>query len=120
MALMWKDKTGTSTDCERPLSRKKLKRLMWRNPGLTTATLQEKFGRRIGLKFFSKVKQKQQERASKRRLHAKRTLPDGTKFQLLPTVADLEVMEPTIFERMGSMFKNLRKRAERESARKGA
>jgi hypothetical protein len=117
--LMHHDTTGTQTDCPRPLSRKKLKRLMWRNPGLTTANLKEKIGRRIGLKFFSRLAQKRQERVNKRRLHSKRSLPDGTKFQLMPTAADLEVMKPTIFERMGSMFKNLRKRAERESARKG-
>lgn len=120
MALMIHDTTGTQTDSARPLSRKKLKQLMWRNPRLTTANLQEKIGRRVGLSFFSKLNRKRQERANKRRLHSKRSLPDGTTFQLTPTAADLEVMKPTIFERLGSMFKNLRKRAERESVRKGA
>ena len=120
MALMIHDTTGTQTDSVRPLSRKKLKQLMWRNPRLTTANLQEKIGRRVGLSFFSKLNRKRQERANKRRLHSKRTLQDGTTFQLLPTAADLEVMKPTLFERLGSMFKNLRKRAERESVRKGA
>ena len=60
--LMIHDTTGTQTDSVAPLSRKKLKRLMWRNPSLTTRNLQETFGRRIGLKLFSKVKQKQRER----------------------------------------------------------
>ena len=55
--LMIHDTTGTQTDSVAPLSRKKLKRLMWRNPSLTTRNLQETFGRRIGLKLFSKVKQ---------------------------------------------------------------
>ena len=120
MALMIHDTTGTQTDSVAPLSRKKLKQLMRKNPNLTAVTFQERFGRRIGLGFFSRLNKKRQERANKRRLHAKRSLTDGTAFQLLPTVADLEVMKPTIFERIGSMFKNLRRRAERESARKGA
>ena len=119
MALMIHDTTGTQTDCPKPLSRKKLKQLMWRNPGLTTANLLEKIGRRIGLKFFSKVTQKRQERRRLRKLFEKRVKPDGTVVQLLPNAADLEKMKPTIFERLGSMFKNLRQRAERESARKG-
>ena len=119
MALMIHDTTGTQTDCPKPLSRKKLKQLMWRNPGLTTANLLEKIGRRVGLKRVPWWKQKRKAREDKRRLHSRRTLADGTTFQLTPTTADLEVMKPTLFERLGSMFKNLRQRAERESARKG-
>ena len=117
--LMHHDTTETQTDCPRPLSRKKLKRLMWRNLDLTTANLKEKIGRRIGLKFFSRLAQKRQERRDRRKLFEKRVKPDGTVVQLLPNAADLEIIKPTIFERMGSMFKNLRQRAERESARKG-
>ena len=64
--LMHHDTTETQTDCPRPLSRKKLKRLMWRNLDLTTANLKEKIGRRIGLKFFSRLAQKRQERRDRR------------------------------------------------------
>jgi hypothetical protein len=90
---------------------------MWRNPNLTTASLQKKIGRRIGLSFFSKLNQKRQERANKRRLHSKQSLPDGTTFQLLPNDADLKMMKPTLFERMSSLFGSLQRKAERQKAK---
>lgn len=119
MVFMIHDKTGTQTDCQKPLSRKKLKQLMPQNKFLTARNLLEKTGRVIGSKSLSNVYRKRMERKSRRKLFEKRALPDGTQFQLLPNAADLEIIKPTMFERLGSFFGNLRKRAERESARKG-
>jgi hypothetical protein len=117
MALLHHDMTGTQTDCEKPLSRKKLKRLMPNNPGLTSRNLREVFNRSIGPKAFSLMKKKRLERSAKRKLLEKKTLPDGTTYQLVPTAAELEVIKPTMFERLGSLFGNLRKLAEREKAK---
>ena len=117
MVFMIHDKTGTQTDCLKPLSRKKLKQLMPHNLNLTSKNLLEKTNRVIGPKAFSLMKTKRLERKTRRKLFEKRTMPDGTTFQLLPNAVDLEVIKPTVFERLGSLFGNLRKRAERESAR---
>lgn len=115
--LIHHDTTGTQTDCEKPLSRKKLKALMPQNPNLRSASLRDKFGRRIGRKVWSKVGRKREERSRLRKLFTKRTLPDGTTVQLIPTPAEVEIMKPTIFERLGGLFGNMRRKFEREKAR---
>ena len=118
MALMWKDTTGTATDCEKPLSRKKLKQLMPQSRlGLTSAELNAKIGRKPGLRLWKKAAKKREDRARLRKFFTKRTLEDGTTVQAIPTPAEVEMMKPTIFERLGSMFGNLRKKAEREKAK---
>ena len=117
MPLLHHDTTGTQTDCPKPLSRKKLKQLMPQNRGLRTATLKETIGRRIGLNVFSAMFRKRQERSAKRKLHTKRTLSDGTTFQLIPNAADIAAMKPTIFERMAGMFGLLRRKTERAQQR---
>lgn len=117
MGLMIHDQTGTQTDCEKPLSRKKLKQLMPRNPHLSSLSMNERFGRKTGFKLFSNIAKKRQERARKRKLFSKHSLPDGTTFQLMPTAAEVHEMRPTIFERLGGLFKNLQRKAERQSAK---
>ncbi len=104
MPLKIHDMTGTQTDCPRPLSRKKLKQLMPQNRNLSGHG---------GPKLFPRWKQKRKQRADKRRLHSKRSLSDGTTYQLLPNAADLEMMKPTLFERLGGLFGNLKLRYER-------
>jgi hypothetical protein len=117
MDLMIHDTTGTQTDCKKPLSRKKLKRLMRNNPGLTSRNLREVFSRSIGPKAFSLMKKKRLERSAKRKLFEKKTLPDGTSYQLMPNVLDLVEIKPTIFERVGGLFGKLRRQLEREKAK---
>jgi len=78
-----------------------------------------RFGHKPGWKIWSVLTQKRQQRKDKRKLFEKKSLPDGTTFQLVPNAADLLEIKPTIFERMGSLFSNLRKREERESTKKG-
>jgi len=124
MPLIHHDTTGTQTDCPRPLSRKKLRSLMPLNRNNVTAkALKDSrnplyiFGRRTGFKIFPRWKQKRLERQNKRKLFEPRTLPDGTRYQMLPNAADLLEIKPTLFERLGSLFGNLRKKAEREKAR---
>lgn len=124
MQLMHHDTTGTQTDSAKPLSRKKLKQLMPHNhDDLTSGSLMNPknpfhiAGRKPGLRLFRKVAQKRAERSKLRRQFRKITLDDGTTAQLIPTPAEVEMMKPTIFERFGGMFGNLRKKFEREKAR---
>jgi hypothetical protein len=118
MALMIHDTTGTQTDCEKPLSRKKLKQLMpQRSLALTARMLAEKTGRVIGRASISTVKEKQRARRDKRKLFEKRALPDGTTFQLMPNAADLVDIKPTLFERLGGLFGGFKKKFERMQAK---
>jgi hypothetical protein len=109
MTFLIHDKTGTQTNSVAPLSRKKLKALMPQNPHLGSKKLLEEWGRKIG--------RKRRERGRLREQFRKVTLADGTTAQLVPTAAEVEKMKPTIFERLGGFFGNLRRKAERESAR---
>ena len=124
MALLHHDMTGTQTDCEKPLSRKKLRTLVPHSRNdLTAGALRNPknpfhiAGRLRGWKIWAIVAQKREQRHKLRKLLEKKTLPDGTTYQLVPTAAELEVIKPTMFERLGSLFGNLRKRAEREKAK---
>jgi len=124
MALMHHDTTGTQTDSARPLSRKNLKRLMPKNiDDLTSGALMNTKNpfhiadRKQGRKLWTKMGKKREERSRLRRQYRKITLDDGTTAQLIPTPAEVEMMKPTIFERLGGMFGNLRKKFEREKAR---
>ena len=122
--LMHHDRTGTETDSARPLSRKKLKQLMPHNhDDLTSGSLANPknpfhiSGRKYGHKLWSRVARKREERSKLRRLFTKRTLDDGTTVQLIPTPAEVEMMKPTIFERLGGLFGHMRRKFEREKAR---
>jgi hypothetical protein len=118
MALMIHDTTGTQTDCPLPLSRKKIRQLMNHNhENLSGSMLDRSIGHKQGRKVFSKISQKRQERQKKRKLFEKKTLPDGTSFQLIPNAADLLAIKPTIFESLGGFFKNLQRKFERQKAR---
>jgi hypothetical protein len=114
MALMWKDTTGTQTDCEKPLSRKKLKSLMPRSRmGLTSRELYAKTGR-TNWKIRRELAQAEEQRKAKAEL-------DAIESKATYKLSDLLEAEekPSIFKRLGSLFGNLQKRAERESAKKG-
>jgi hypothetical protein len=124
MALMIHDTTGTQTDCPKPLSRKKLRQLMPMNRSdLTAGSLKNSknpfhiAGRVSGWKAVSAVMQKRRERQDKRKLFEKRSLPDGTTFQMLPNAVDLVDIKPTLFERVGGLFSKLRRQFEREKAK---
>ena len=116
MVLMIHDTTGTQTDCEKPLSRKKLKQPQSRM-ALRSRMLAEKTGRAVGKKSLSAMKRKRMERKDRRKMFEKGTLSDGTTFQLIPTAADLEVMKPTLFERLGGLFGGFKKKFERMQAK---
>jgi len=113
MPLKIHDMTGTQTDCPKPLSRTKLKQLMPWNRNLGRGDVQKATGHAGGPKRVPWWRKKRKQRQDKRRLHAERSLPDGTTFQLLPNAADLEIMKPTLFERLGGLFGNLKLRYER-------
>jgi hypothetical protein len=124
MSLIHHDTTGTQTDCPKPLSRKKLRQLMPHNSrNLTTMALTDRenpirmLGRKTGWKMWSNLTRKRQERKTKRKLFERKTLPDGTEFQLMPNAADLVEIKPTIFERLGGIFGNLRRQFERQKAK---
>jgi hypothetical protein len=124
MPLIHHDTTGTETDSVAPLSRKKLRALMPLNRNdLTSGALANPknplhiSGRYRGWKAVSTVFQKQRERQSQRKLFAKRSLPDGTTFQLTPTAAEVEQMKPTLFERLGGLFGGFKKKFERMQAK---
>jgi hypothetical protein len=115
MALMWKDTTGTSTDCEKPLSRKKLKALMPHSRmGLTSRELFAKTGR-TNWKIRRELAEAEAQRKAEAELDAANS---KTTAKLIP-LAPKEESKPNLFKRLGSLFGDLRKRAERESARKG-
>jgi hypothetical protein len=112
------DTTGSQTDCQKPLSRKKLRQLMPQNrDNLTSKALTRSMGRRSGFKLFSQAKQKRAERAKLRKRFSKHTLPDGTTFQLIPKPHEVEVMKPTVIERVSGLFAKLRKQFERQKAK---
>ena len=67
MPLIHHDRTGTETDCEKPLSRKKLKQLMPMNKNLTSRLMKTRLGRAIGHASISTVKEKQRARRDKRK-----------------------------------------------------
>jgi hypothetical protein len=117
MNLLHHDTTGTQTDCAKPLSRKKLKQLMRGNPSLTSQNLFQRFGRRSGRKNWPSPWRKREERARLRKMFEPVTIEDGTRFQLVPKPHEVEAMKPTVFERLGGMFANLRKKFEREKAK---
>jgi hypothetical protein len=124
MALMIHDTTGTQTDCGKPLSRKKLKQLMPLNhDDLTSGALINQknpfhlSGRGRGFKAVSTVLQKRRARQDKRKLFEKKTLPDGTSYQLIPNAADLAEIKPTLFERLGGLFGGFKKKFERMQAK---
>lgn len=111
MALMWKDTTGTATDCEKPLSRKKLKQLMPHSRmGLTSRELYAKTGR-TNRKIRLALAQAEQER---KEAEAEAAVESKATFKLIGDEAD---EKPNLFNRLGSLFGNLRKKAEREKAK---
>jgi hypothetical protein len=117
MALIHHDLTGTETDSVAPLSRKKLKQLMPQNRNLTSKMMGTRLGRAIGRASISTVKEKQRARRDKRKLFSKRSLADGTTFQLVPTAVEVEQMKPTLFERLGGLFGGFKKKFERMQAK---
>ena len=82
MALFIKDITGTQTDCQKPLSRKALRKLCWHHPGSTSGGwLQGLLGRKRG-----KVHRSGARLTYKDRLEARGRLADGTGYQLIKKV----------------------------------
>ena len=117
MPLMWKDTTGTATDCEKPLSRKKLKALMPSSRmGLTSRELYAKTGR------LNANIRKELAEAERKRLEAAALAVSETKTTAKFVASDPSEAEApknsSLFNRLGSMFDKLRRSAERES-RKG-
>ena len=117
MGLMVHDTTGTQTDCPKPLSRKKLRQLMPHNLKNLSSNGLRRFGHKPGWKIWSVLTQKRQQRKDKRKLFEKKSLPDGTTYQLIPNAADLVAIKPTIFERLGSLFATMTKREQRKKAK---
>ena len=74
-------------------------------------------GRTRGWKLWPKIAQKREQRRKLRKLFEKKTLDDGTTYQLTPFPAELEAMKPTLFERLGSLFGGLQRKFEREKAK---
>jgi len=113
--LIHHDTTGTQTDCEKPLSRKKLKSLMPHSRmALTSRAMYHRTGRlnaniRKELAALEEARKAQEELAA---TESKATF----KLSDLPQI---EEKKPNLFKRLGSFFGNLQKRAQRESAKKG-
>ena len=111
---MHHDTTGTQTDCEKPLSRKKLKRLMPHSRmALTSRAMYHRTGR---LNANIRKELAAAEEARKLREELAATESNAT-YKLSPLPGADEEKKPSIFKRLGSMFGNLRKKAEREKAR---
>ena len=92
MTLFHRDTTSSQTDCPKPLSRKKLHRLMPQNQGFTSgAWLEKMFGRKRG--------KARRSGARKAHIEAVGQLQDGTKYQLIRQVP------VTLFDRMKATFK---------------
>lgn len=124
MAFLHHDVTGTQTDCDKPLSRKKLRSLVPHSRNYLTADAlgnpKNPFhivGRLRGWKLWPTVAQKREQRRKLRKLFEKKTLPDGTTYQLTPFPAEVEAMKPTLFERLGGFFGGLQRKFEREKAK---
>ena len=120
--LMHHDTSGTETDSVKPLSRKNLRRLMWGNrQAVSSSAMKERLGREKGKKSFGEARQKQRERKAHAKLIKKGTLPDGTAYELSPSPMEVRqfLHDQSIVGRLGNLFKGLRRKAERESAKKG-
>jgi hypothetical protein len=114
--LIHHDTTGTQTDCEKPLSRKKLKRLMPHSRmALTSRAMYHRTGR-LNANIRKELAALEEARKAQEELAA-------TESKATYKLSDLPGAEkdkkPSLFNRLGSMFGNLRKKAERESAKKG-
>lgn len=118
--LMRHDVTGTETDCPKPLSRKKLKQLMRQNhSGLTARALWHRYKRTSP---HMRRELELQEKKLREMMEGKKVTPDGTTAKVSKTLAEQAEdakAKPSIFTRLGGLFSNLRRRAERESARSG-
>lgn len=108
------DRTGTQTDCEKPLSRKKLKQLMPAQSGkLTARELEAKIGRPS-----LQTKREARLQAHLAKLEKLETAIQGpassdSKEEREAIAASVLAAKPSIFSRMGAMFDRLRATAER-------
>jgi hypothetical protein len=116
MALMHHDTTGTQTDCPRPLSRKKLKQLMPQSSmSLTSRAMFARTGR-----LNTKIRRELAEAERKRKAERELSASDSKATYKLIEQESVGEKKPNLLKKLSGFFGNLQRRAERESARKGA
>ena len=115
MALIHHDTTGTQTDSAKPLSRKNLRSLCGHNTQAFTSRLLYKKTGRLNASIIKELAAAEAEK-KRRETEEKEALESKATYKLIePEKA--EETKPNLFKRLWTMFGNLRKRAERESAR---
>lgn len=113
MALMWKDTTRTQTDCEKPLSRKKLRQLMSHNTHMLTARMLEAKHGRFTKATKKRIRETEAEQKRERELQLA-GVPAGDRA---PEPDPGGHTKTSIFKRMSGFFAGLRRKVERSNAK---